>query len=53
MGLAGAGADVGGRSAVALQHGAGLPTSESHEVGLAAALGQPLVSEGVAKLMGM
>ena len=49
MGLAGPG--VRGRSAVALQHGAGLPAGQAHQVGLPAAFGQPLVREGVAQLV--
>jgi hypothetical protein len=40
VGLAGAG--VGGRGAVALEHLTRLPAGQAHQVGLAAALGQPL-----------
>jgi hypothetical protein len=42
-----AGAFVGGRGAIASQHGPGLPTGQPHQVGLAPALGEPLVGEGV------
>src|SRR5947208_89567 len=46
-----AGAVVSGSSAVAAQHRAGLPPGQAHEVGLVAALRQPLMREGVAKLV--
>ena len=49
MGLAGAG--VSGRGAVALEHRAGLPAGQAHQVRLATALGEPLVSERVAELV--
>src|SRR4029450_9447059 len=49
MGLAGAG--VGGAGAVAAEHVAGLPAGQAHQVGFAAALGQPLVAEGVPELV--
>jgi hypothetical protein len=48
-----AGAGVGGRGAIALEHLAGPPTGDPHEVGLVAAHAQPLVGEGVAELVGM
>jgi hypothetical protein len=51
MGLAGPG--VRGRGAVALQHRAGLPAGQAHQVGLPAAFGQPLVRGGVAQLVGV
>jgi hypothetical protein len=47
------GAGVGGRGAVPLEHRAGLPASDAHEVGLGAALGEPLVREGVPELVRM
>jgi hypothetical protein len=47
-----AGALVGGRGTVAVRHGAGAPAGHAYEVGLAAALGEPLMGEGVAKLVG-
>ena len=34
-----------------MQHGAGLPAGQAHQVGLPAAFGQPLVGEGVAQLV--
>src|SRR6266508_5243842 len=43
------GPSVGGRGAVAAQHGGGLPAGDAHEVGLVAALGAPGVGEGVAE----
>jgi hypothetical protein len=51
VGLTGAG--VGGRGAVALQHLTRLPAGQAHQVGLAAAVGQPLMGEGVPELVGM
>jgi hypothetical protein len=48
-----AGAPVGGRGTVAVQHGTGAPAGQAHEVGLAAALGEPPMGEGVAELVGM
>ena len=45
------GAGVGGRGAVAAEHRPGPPAGQAHEVRLAAALGEPGVREGVAKLM--
>jgi hypothetical protein len=51
VGLAGAG--VGGRGAIALEHGAGLPSRKAHEVSLTASFGQPLVRKGVAELVRM
>ncbi len=42
-----AGAFVGGQGAVACQHGPGLPTGQPHQVGLAPALGELLVGEGM------
>jgi hypothetical protein len=47
-----AGALVGGRGIVTVQHRAGAPAGQAHQVGLAAALGEPLVGEGVAELVG-
>jgi hypothetical protein len=44
---------VGGRSAVPLEHSAGLPIRDAHEVTFRAALGEPLVGEGVAELVRM
>ncbi len=51
MGVAGAG--VGGRGAVPLQHLAGAPAGDAQKIGLVAALAQSLVGEGVAEPMGM
>jgi WD40 repeat protein len=51
MGLAGA--TVSRRGAVAPQHGARAPAGQPHQVGLAPALGQPLVGEGMAQLVGV
>jgi hypothetical protein len=51
MGLTSPG--VRGRGAVTLQHRTGLPARQAHQVGLPAALGQPLVREGVAQLVGV
>src|SRR6266498_1595723 len=45
------GAGVGGRGAIALQHDAGLPAGDAHEVDLTAALGEPRVREGVPELV--
>jgi hypothetical protein len=47
-----AGAGIGGRGAVALQHDAGLPAGDAHEVHLAAALGEPRMREGVPEPVG-
>ncbi len=47
------GAGVGGRGAVPLEHRAGLPASDAHEVGLGAGLGEPLMREGVPELVRM
>jgi hypothetical protein len=44
---------VRGRGAVALQHRAGLPAGQAHQVGLPTALGQPLMGEGVPQLVGV
>ena len=49
VGLAGAG--VSGRGAVALEHRAGLPAGQAHQVRLTTALGEPLMSERVAELV--
>jgi hypothetical protein len=49
MGLAGPG--ISSRGPIALQHGARLPPGQTHQVGLPAAFGQPLVREGVAQLV--
>jgi hypothetical protein len=46
-----AGASVGGGGAGALQHRAGLPAGQAHQVGLSPVLGEPLMREGVAELM--
>jgi hypothetical protein len=43
-----AGALICGRGAVAVQHGPGAPAGQAHQIGLAAALGEPLVGERVA-----
>ena len=51
MGLAGA--SIGGRGAIALQHRAGPPAGQPHEIGLSPALSEPLVGDSVAKLMWM
>jgi hypothetical protein len=45
------GASVRGRGAVALQHRAGPPPGQAHQVGLSPALGEPLVGEGVTELV--
>ena len=45
--------NVGSRSPVALEHRARSPAGQSHQICLAAALCQPLVSERVAELMRM
>jgi hypothetical protein len=47
------GADIGGRRAVAAQHRPGPPTGQPHQTRLAAALGEPGMREGVAKLVRM
>jgi hypothetical protein len=46
-----AGASIGGRGAVPLGHGAGLPAGDAHEINLSATLGEPLVGEGVPELV--
>jgi hypothetical protein len=46
-----AGASIGGRGAVALEHGAGLPAGDAHEIDLSTTLGEPLVREGVPELV--
>src|SRR5215216_6124806 len=46
-----AGADVGGRRPIAIEHLAGPPAGQPHQVGLAATLGEPGVGKGVAKLV--
>jgi hypothetical protein len=51
VGLAGAG--VGGGGAVALKHDAGLPAGDPHKVALGTTLGEPLMSEGMAQLVGV
>ena len=51
MGLSGT--SVGGSGAVPLEHLAGLPAGDAHQVGLRPTLGEPLVGEGVAELVGM
>ena len=50
MGVAGAG--VGGAGAVAGHHRPRSPPGQAHQVDLGAALGKPLVGEGVAELVG-
>jgi hypothetical protein len=46
-----AGAGVGSRGAVAAKHLARFPAGQPHQVGFAAALGEPGVREGVPKLV--
>jgi hypothetical protein len=48
-----AGAGVGGAGAVAGHHRPRPPPGQAHQVHLGAALGKPLVGEGVAELVGM
>jgi hypothetical protein len=48
-----ASASIGDRGAVALEHRAGLPAGQPHEIGLSPALSEALVGKGVAKLMWM
>jgi len=48
-----AGTSIGRRGAVALEHGAGPPGGEPHQVHLAAAVCKPLMREGVPELVGM
>jgi hypothetical protein len=40
-----AGASVGRRGAVALQHRTGLPAGQAHQVGLSPTLGEPLMGK--------
>jgi hypothetical protein len=42
---------IGSGGAVALEHGAGLPPGDTHQIRLGATLGQPLVGERVAELV--
>src|SRR5215218_9383482 len=51
VGVAGPG--VGGAGAVAGHHRPRSPPGQAHQVDLGAALGKPLVSEGVAELVGL
>ena len=48
-----AGAGVGGAGAVAGHHRPRPPPGQAHQVDLGATLGKPLVSEGVAELVGV
>jgi hypothetical protein len=47
-----AGAGVGGAGAVAGHHRPGPPPGQAHQINFGAALGKPLVSEGMAELVG-
>ena len=47
------GASVRGRGAVALQHRAGPPPGQAHQVGLSPTLGEPLMGERVTELVRM
>ena len=49
MGLAGA--SIGGRGALPLEQGVGLPASDAHEINPQVTLGEPLVGEGVPELV--
>jgi hypothetical protein len=48
-----AGTGVGRRGTIALEHQAGLPASQPYQIRLTAAIGQPLMREGVAELVRM